>query len=869
MAGLPENSIDAILTDPPYGWSFMGLDFDKALPDPAVWRECLRVLKPGGSMVAMSGSRLDCLWRVCRDIEGAGFDLGQTAFVHVYRCVSEDTEVLTETGWERYSKSIATKLVLCYNVDAGTFEFHRPRRTFVYDYQYPAIRVHSDKTDQLVTPNHRVLVEREGRMAFEEARTLAPEVEASVPILESLHDLPDHIPCGDTGTSIQKEDLLEAVCRQVHQYQQDWKARAEEGYGGSARHGADHLCCLRGETMEEPSLGEACCEADLFASLQRGSASQGISPAPVTGQVVLDGSKHGELPGEDDRGEQSSLEGWRNLLPQAREVQANQVCAVPAGVPADGPQGWICEGAPPVCCSSTRQVLDPDGNSSPRQPRSDRQQLGKPASLQQQSAAQALRAPWGTSTTLAVAEEVEYHGRMWCIEVPTGAFVARRNGQIFITGNSGFPKGQNLSAAANAKAFRAWLDSVEHGLSAAEVRQVTSAAVNGSYPLHHGGGTAPNPMDRAAGLGDREGMARGNGDAALLSSILARHWHPLPEAEKRAAWEGYGEAHLERPPGVRVRLGPNISGGRARGDEAHGKTIYEIAMYGEWKSAGDGLTTPSTTLARRLQGQYSKGKVKPAWEICIWARKPISEGSELANVVRWGVGEVNCGEAMIPFEDDQKPKGGYGGMRVGMGAVGEHQDYSGHQECNPAGRYPPNLLVQDAALGEEGSRFFDIERWAQEHGFTEDGWAEAAEAGLLQIAKASRGEKNAGCEGLPQIQRHKMASSGRTLIDGEWVETHSEPCSRGNDHATVKPVRLFGYFCALLCPPGGVILDTFAGSGTTGVATLLEGRRAILIEREAEYCRIAEARCAHAERQAEEKRRRRAQLALELEAAGG
>jgi hypothetical protein len=64
-----ENSVDMLATDPPYGISFMGKEWDRALPDPAIWRECMRVLKPGGAACVMSGARLDCLWRVCRDLE--------------------------------------------------------------------------------------------------------------------------------------------------------------------------------------------------------------------------------------------------------------------------------------------------------------------------------------------------------------------------------------------------------------------------------------------------------------------------------------------------------------------------------------------------------------------------------------------------------------------------------------------------------------------------------------------------------------------------------------------------------------------------------------------------------------------------------
>src|SRR5690606_28669845 len=57
----------------------------------------------------------------------------------------------------------------------------------------------------------------------------------------------------------------------------------------------------------------------------------------------------------------------------------------------------------------------------------------------------------------------------------------------------------------------------------------------------------------------------------------------------------------------------------------------------------------------------------------------------------------------------------------------------------------------------------------------------------------------------------------------------------GSKHPTVKPIALLRWLCRLVTPPGGVILDPFAGSGTTGEAARLEGFRAVLIEREAEY----------------------------------
>ena len=66
----------------------------------------------------------------------------------------------------------------------------------------------------------------------------------------------------------------------------------------------------------------------------------------------------------------------------------------------------------------------------------------------------------------------------------------------------------------------------------------------------------------------------------------------------------------------------------------------------------------------------------------------------------------------------------------------------------------------------------------------------------------------------------------------------------GNTHPTVKPTDLMRYLCRLVTPPGGVVLDPFMGSGSTGKAAVLEGFRFVGVEREAEYVEIARARIA-------------------------
>ena len=101
-----------------------------------------------------------------------------------------------------------------------------------------------------------------------------------------------------------------------------------------------------------------------------------------------------------------------------------------------------------------------------------------------------------------------------------------------------------------------------------------------------------------------------------------------------------------------------------------------------------------------------------------------------------------------------------------------------------------------------------------------------------------------GCEGLDKQEgqgSYKFRTDGS--LDGKPT------AAKSNIHPTVKPIALMRYLVRLVTPPNGTVLDPFLGSGTTAIAAVLEGFDWIGIEREAEYCDIAEARIAAAEPQ--------------------
>jgi len=84
MKKLPDNSIDLIVTDPPYGLKFMGKDWDKAVPSVSVWVECLRVLKPGAFAFIMTSPRSDLQAEMIKRLEKAGFETGFTPIYWAY-----------------------------------------------------------------------------------------------------------------------------------------------------------------------------------------------------------------------------------------------------------------------------------------------------------------------------------------------------------------------------------------------------------------------------------------------------------------------------------------------------------------------------------------------------------------------------------------------------------------------------------------------------------------------------------------------------------------------------------------------------------------------------------------------------------------
>jgi site-specific DNA-methyltransferase (adenine-specific) len=125
------------------------------------------------------------------------------------------------------------------------------------------------------------------------------------------------------------------------------------------------------------------------------------------------------------------------------------------------------------------------------------------------------------------------------------------------------------------------------------------------------------------------------------------------------------------------------------------------------------------------------------------------------------------------------------------------------------------------------------------------GDGKAGASRFFYTAKASRAERNTGLHHLP-AQPAPGAVGMQAVTAKDWgdpdAKVYERTTAHQNTHPTVKPVALMRWLCRLACPPGGVVLDPFIGSGSTAVAARAEGFRCIGIDQDLEYLQIAAGR---------------------------
>jgi DNA modification methylase len=313
--------------------------------------------------------------------------------------------------------------------------------------------------------------------------------------------------------------------------------------------------------------------------------------------------------------------------------------------------------------------------------------------------------------------------------------------------------------------------------------------------------------------------------------------------------------------GTKIASPKGISQAEARSDSAAG------AYGGETKEID--ITAPSTPEAKQWEGWGTA--LKPAFEPVIVARKPI-ERTVANNVLKWGTGGLNIDGSRIgtdTISTHNAPKGTFAG-----GIPDRGSDTSSYKEHT--GRWPANIILDpytaellDEQSGERGGsgkasgpsltgKSLSNSR-GQFNGVSETPFYgdSGGASRFFYVAKASKRDRNEGLDDLEaktasEMTGRKEGSAGLVMkhedgSDKANAYAGTTGAARQNFHPTVKPTSLMEYLVKLVTPPGGVVLDPFTGSGSTGKAAILQGFDFIGIELTEEYLPIIEGRLKYAE----------------------
>lgn len=246
------------------------------------------------------------------------------------------------------------------------------------------------------------------------------------------------------------------------------------------------------------------------------------------------------------------------------------------------------------------------------------------------------------------------------------------------------------------------------------------------------------------------------------------------------------------------------------------------------------LTAPATVAAKRWRGWGTA--LKPSFEPIVVARKPLA-GTVAANVLEHGTGALNIDACRIPTGDKLGGGSTTRGQRMKDGwhrpwmddpdmvAANAERSRASVARSEELGRWPTNVVLDER----------QAEALDQQTG--------VLTSGLFTGARTSDKTRSVfgAFKGDPEREVQTYGDSGGAsrffpvFRYEAKAPTSERPNADGVQHPTVKPLDLMRWLVRLVTPVGAVVLEPFAGSGTTAEACVLEDRQCIAIEREADY----------------------------------
>lgn len=248
--------------------------------------------------------------------------------------------------------------------------------------------------------------------------------------------------------------------------------------------------------------------------------------------------------------------------------------------------------------------------------------------------------------------------------------------------------------------------------------------------------------------------------------------------------------------------------------------------------------------------------LKPATEFWTLARKPLSENTVAENVLKYGTGGINIDGSRIEGSEGDDPRlNGNGSWKTDKAAKNVYEGgYAGEDiKSSAQGRFPANVIFDEFSgklLDEQTGTLAtgnynkipirETNNWMPNQNNTpiKSDYDDVGGASrFFYCPKSDNYERNKGLKGFEL--KEPEHDFGTKLGEPRSERVHTQ---KRNFHPTVKPIDLMRYLVKLITPKKGIVLDPFMGSGTTGIGAKMELINYVGIEREPEYCKIAEAR---------------------------
>lgn len=726
--------VHSVVTDPPYGLvsvqkrfgkegsaaartegndgsfarlsgGFMGARWDGTgiERDPEFWRLIYDILLPGGYVFAFSGSRTGH-WQACA-METAGFIM-HPMHGWVFGCMDTATECLTRRGWLRYTDLLPTDEVLQWNSETDLLSWVVPQHIHEYDFDGQMVQIKNRHTHQVLTPNHRVYAKI--RRHSRHAKPVAYEVIESRFVDSRPGNWQVNLPMASFLEGSQNFDVelaylvgwwltdawahkdANAVCfsqsksatlAKLRDALSKWNPSEYVKKAKKATHADEHMFYLSGPL------------ADL---LRRDFPERKLTWDMLDWSIEARRALYeGLMDGDGSRKETQHAEAFWSKDQDRRDVFLALALSIGVRCYEDPVKGVVYVNQK----TRTTQVQDKQR-----------------------------------------ADRLPYKGKVWCLTVPTGAFVVRRSGRPFITGNSGFPKAH----------------------------------------------AADKAIDKTLGVKRMIPGADQHRDGSWIKDN-GREYQPgsyVPGSPEAAQWEGWA---------------------------------------------------------------YGTQAQKPALEPIYLGQKPFSEKTGAANLLKHGVGAVNIDGCRVPSETGGRPLREvaalrddveYNGISLSGRADGSLQS-SKAVGITDQGRHPANLILDGSP---EVVAMFP-------HGKSGTGAVKRKSSSDQEGNTGSAYGAESRAEGTPMISYGDEGSAARFFHqfgpDTDPLFYHPKAGKQdraGSKHPTVKPIALMQYLMRHITPPGGTVLDPFAGSGTTAEAAQREGFDCILMEAEPEYVEFLEQR---------------------------